>query len=418
MAIAFNTLTETAYQTLRYTLIKQVEESGNVSLTPYVDSVGIPTIGFGFNIGANAQAILKGLGSERPENTAEQIYVNRIAAIGNTTYQQTAEGKLKLQADLNKVMADRAKDPNITGVKRSTFSFVNESEIKSVFNALSEKYEDTILRWQNQNGLSNIPFSAERAVIFSFAYGSRNLLGAGLASAIRDNNRAEAWYEIRYNSNGDNQHAKRRYLEAEIFGLYRNGTGPANKDEAYNVYQMFTAQRSDILTYENSYESQISQANLELAEAQLTQYHVNILSDELKSAATLLSNVYGQGRIFDSLSIQAASSELKNLTGDKNSSNTNDLLLGDNTHNNLNGGAGSDVLAGGLGNDNLNGGAGNDKLIGGTGFDSYIISGNDTVIDSDGKGSIQTDTGIFIRSDGSEGELAINDEIINWKLVA
>ena len=51
----------------------------------------------------------------------------------------------------------------------------------------------------------------------------------------------------------------------------------------------------------------------------------------------------------------------------------------------LTGNSANNVLGGGAGNDSLVGGAGNDMLIGGTGYDTYIISGNDTVIDRDGK---------------------------------
>ncbi len=49
----------------------------------------------------------------------------------------------------------------------------------------------------------------------------------------------------------------------------------------------------------------------------------------------------------------------------------------------------NDFLFGGKGNDTLIGGAGRDYLEGGTGFDTYVIEGNDTIFDSDGKGEVQ-----------------------------
>lgn len=60
-----------------------------------------------------------------------------------------------------------------------------------------------------------------------------------------------------------------------------------------------------------------------------------------------------------------------------------DILYGD---------GGNDWLYGGAGNDTLAGGAGNDALYGGDGSDTYIINadqGADTLVDSDGQGSVR-----------------------------
>jgi len=46
----FYTLTTEQYESDRYTAILAMEESGTPTLVPYVDSVGLPTIGAGFNI--------------------------------------------------------------------------------------------------------------------------------------------------------------------------------------------------------------------------------------------------------------------------------------------------------------------------------------------------------------------------------
>jgi Ca2+-binding RTX toxin-like protein len=60
------------------------------------------------------------------------------------------------------------------------------------------------------------------------------------------------------------------------------------------------------------------------------------------------------------------------------------------------GGAGGDTLEGGDGNDLLIGGAGDDTLDGGAGYDSYIIEGNDTIRDADGKGILKDKAGNVI----------------------
>ena len=69
---------------------------------------------------------------------------------------------------------------------------------------------------------------------------------------------------------------------------------------------------------------------------------------------------------------------IENATG----GDGDDYLLGNDTTNKLTGGAGKDVLEGGIGNDTLEGGAEDDTYIWKTG------DGNDTLIDSDGKGKL------------------------------
>ncbi|MDP2035439.1 MAG: calcium-binding protein [Polaromonas sp.] len=79
----------------------------------------------------------------------------------------------------------------------------------------------------------------------------------------------------------------------------------------------------------------------------------------------------------------------------------NDYLEGNADNDTLNGGEGQDTLLGGTGNDKLDGGAGNDILKGGQGTDTYTLrsgdSGMDTIVDSDGEGSIEV-----ITADGSK----------------
>lgn len=64
---------------------------------------------------------------------------------------------------------------------------------------------------------------------------------------------------------------------------------------------------------------------------------------------------------------------------------------GNDMANALTGNAANNMLSGGLGSDTLDGGLGNDTLLGGIGSDNYAFTGNygqDTIIDSDGQGSI------------------------------
>jgi hypothetical protein len=73
---------------------------------------------------------------------------------------------------------------------------------------------------------------------------------------------------------------------------------------------------------------------------------------------------------------------------------SNDAAIGGAQTDILDAGAGDDILLGGGGADFLTGGEGKDFLLGGQGSDTYTFDSNwgkDTVIDSDGSGSIQID---------------------------
>jgi Ca2+-binding RTX toxin-like protein len=74
--------------------------------------------------------------------------------------------------------------------------------------------------------------------------------------------------------------------------------------------------------------------------------------------------------------------------------NRNAFLLGGKDSDTLTGGTGADLLIGNGGNDTLTGGKGNDTLLGGANNDTYRYTtddGFDTLLDSDGEGSIIVD---------------------------
>lgn len=115
----------------------------------------------------------------------------------------------------------------------------------------------------------DMPLSDERVAVVSLAYnrGPGNLTGTAngtvpehpLMDAIRQGDRAEAWYQIRYNCWGSDKpneqypHSqsnegglrKRRFAEAQVFGLYDDSENitPA---EARSVYRTLELHRDDI----------------------------------------------------------------------------------------------------------------------------------------------------------------------------
>jgi Ca2+-binding RTX toxin-like protein len=316
---------------------------------------------------------------------------------------------------------------------------ITTDQAKATFEIVANNtYED---RLNNRLGIT-LPPSQERIALFSMVYNGRlqdykdistaPRIETELKSALSAGDRAKAWYVIRYlgsyakNPIYANGYAKRAYYESEVFGLYDTNDTATNKDEALQVYRMFTAHRDMILQYEATYGNQIANTN--------TDYHltdpnhqVQTLQAELSSAATVLMNQYinadyGLEHNFDPLNIQVASDKLPVLYGEDTTEltgsnadlligrdggndfmvggagndlllglggkdildggNGNDVLDGGDGQDTLDGGEGIDKLYGGDGNDTLIGGTGDDILIGGAGVDTYYIDGNDTIQDT------------------------------------
>ena len=61
-----------------------------------------------------------------------------------------------------------------------------------------------------------------------------------------------------------------------------------------------------------------------------------------------------------------------------------DSITGNNSNDSISGGSGNDTINGLAGNDTLVGGEGNDVLSGGLGADTFVLAGNDTVVDYNG----------------------------------
>lgn len=125
------------------------------------------------------------------------------------------------------------------------------AEADSLLRASMKEYE----RPADRLGM---PLSDERVAITSIAYnrGPAMLLGSSsrpehpVMGAIRDGDRAEAWYQLRYNcwgsdSNFEGGLRKRRFAEAHVFGLYDDPDNVTPAD-ARNVMAMHERHRSEI----------------------------------------------------------------------------------------------------------------------------------------------------------------------------
>jgi len=282
--------------------------------------------------------------------------------------------------------------------------------------------------------LASLAGTREWTAILSLGYNSPALVGKELINALWNQDRAEAWFNIRYGwgespdanplTNPNNGWAKRHYMESSVFGLY-DDPGAVRLDEAQNAFRTLqlhrgrmeereynysagfdgTASAPDMIEQGNStYASALTAAGVSIPYindalnpakyvllAQLRQDNPSLA--DLDIAAYLATNIYlDPGREASSQSIdpnhRATLDARTNSFGEAKTSAV--ILIGEGGDDGLYGGAGDDILLGGEGNDALEGGRGADILIGGKGDDLYVWhtgDGKDKIIeerDADG----------------------------------
>lgn len=381
-----------SYVEERYNIIKQFEgKDGKADLQPYVDGKGLITIGVGFNINYTqnqniSKVILKKFGLYDTFSTPEAVSANekyRNQIIVELQKVRTPnENPTIIQGILNTIMANRANDPALKSYALSTrFEFASEQAVKDTFNdpAFITQYENKVNSFLiGRQGEGSLFINRDELLaLFSLGYnqkeGATKLLGDGLGWAIQHGNRAEAWYQIRYVSNGDQSNgiAKRRYTESEIFGLYANPSNPTDQElkDFYRMYQRNQRNQRNqptISTYESSYGKQIDEANLDLGDMGRSE-HVDTLKNIENNAKDILVDHFGQGITIDNIFV-GYDTGYENSTS-KVKENINDYLQGTNKN---------DLIFGERGDDTLTGGAGSDVLYGGEGYDTYATGAGDS----------------------------------------
>lgn len=265
--------------------------------------------------------------------------------------------------------------------------------------------------------------------IASMAYNVPGSIGPGLTRALQNNDRAEAWFEIRYNTNSADQSASirggianRRYRESDQFGLYNDGT--VTENEAKGIYRMLTRHREHIFLYEQAFDptnvnagstslqNQLSGASSVLLASTYTR-GVEISWDHIYvgendgSDGGADSRYYLRGRASADIDVDLRGSE------------SNDLIIADSGSDQIRGAGGTDVIYGGSGNDMIWGGSGDDHLLGGAGDDLYYLDagdGSDEIIDASGNNLLifagTAAVGVFVRQTGEASYRSPNGRFI------
>jgi GH24 family phage-related lysozyme (muramidase) len=361
------------YNDQRFELLKLLEGS---TTKPYVDAVGDPTIGIGFNLVYNLEPVLRAIVGD--QNWSDTLF-DLLQDVVDKTYVPGQGGGLV--SALNTVM--KTWHDTIDSDVPATFAFKNDAQIAQALDAMDDYYDGRIDSW-----VAGIPDSYERAALFSLCWNAPSMLGPKLQAAIENGDRAEAWYEIRYNSLTSSLPdsvkegiANRRYVEADMFSLFHNDA-KATLAEAIDAGRMLASHHDTLLAYEAAYDpltaalvkgvDTIGTISSELQPAIATvldKYHLTVdhAIDELLATATGMPDLNGDGTNHDS------------------AANDDDLLLGDKVKNVLSGGDGSDVLIGLKGLDKLIGGGGADLFVFTAAKDSSVTGRGDVIVDfSDG----------------------------------
>ena len=323
-------------------------------IQPYLDDLGggrfSLAVGYGFDLYKNSVSdIVAFLG---------QVGITLSPADINSLNNRNALMPSQLKANLSFTLGNEMTASNLMGL---------------YLEQRAETQLDTVLGY-------HLAESKERAALVSLVYsGGTGIIGANLRTALTGDNRAEAWYEIRYRSNADAQHAPRRIDESKLFNLYDNPGQGVSEAEAKEVLRMYTIHQPEIQEYESRFSTLFPTGGTDTIVFQII------------GAKTTLIPIYNAGKAIDGEVLVGNEfgnilDEYGRLVLDKN-----DLMFGEGGNDYLYGHGGTDVLYGGAGEDRLYGGAGDDRLEGGAGFDTYRWStgdGHDRIEDSDADGVI------------------------------
>lgn len=197
---------------------------------PYDDNDGNIAIGYGFDLTMHT--------NETIDETAKkwEEYFNGINFIKTIDFKTILNTQIKVgnqQKTVHSLLLEiKSGDSSnivkvISSFEANNFILKSEEEGFNLLKKLLNSYYIDLHNHLKSNNVTidNFKDTYENVALLSLFYnGKTDLVGPGLMGALKNSDRFKAWYEIRYNSNGNKLSglAKRRMYEGYFFGLYEN----------------------------------------------------------------------------------------------------------------------------------------------------------------------------------------------------
>lgn len=246
----YHELPDDRYCDVRNTVVKTFENPqlargenlpavGNV-----VDVLDNPTVGYGYDL------------TRHDMDTIRAAFTTAFAGARTATAEE-ALARIEAWKD-GRLSAD-----DLCAWRPETPLFDDTSATRLLSSVLDGSYEAMLdAALAHAPGLA-VPRSRERAALLSLVYnGGAGMIGPGLRGALASGNRAEAWWQIRYDSNGGSIAglATRRCFEGDLFGIY-DDPAAVGTEEAALTLAMDKAHASQMAAYDARFPHAVTDAN-------------------------------------------------------------------------------------------------------------------------------------------------------------
>lgn len=277
---------------------------------------------------------------------------------------------------------------------------------KELYSFTAERYERVTKNALGTTLYDSLKDTKELVALADLAYnGGSGIIGSGMIHALEHGNRAEAWFQMRYNSNGGESResvgkglADRRVKESDMFSLY---------DENPNVENM-----KDIIRMSRFHADKISNEEHTFPTVYSSEQSIE---KQIRLAKEYLIEAFGKDAMVDGKVI-VGNNSINDDSEHRSAIHINDTLKGGSKNDLIFGENGDDILYGKGGDDILIGGEGADKLYGGKGNDTYITSKGDTIKDTDNKGKIYFDATLLSGIKHKVSENTYEDNMFTYTL--
>lgn len=382
------------------------ETSDTSAYRIHLDSEGIPTFGYGYNLtvhdGSDFELLIEHAYGGTLPTTDIQTAVTFVSEWMDGGEVTLSDGSVETLTEAD--LIDAANGVSTISTELNVIQQLAPTEVQHAtmldgflfgipgIVGLDQKLTTEL-------GTVNIADSEERIALLSQYYANPSLIGAGLKSALAisdpDVARADAWFELAYNhlDTGESGLMNRRFEEADdLFGLTGEYASSQDTQDAIEkaLSHLFNGDGGSVYS---TIEARDTIVEFETA-----------ISDELNSVKAFYNLDAGYDVQFVQRDADGQDAIITAKSALENTGPTNNLILGKDGNDSLVGGDGDDYLNGGVGDDTLSSGTGQDTLAGDEGDDLFILEGGPAKID----GGDGNDT-LVVKDNGAAIDLTVKD---------